>query len=178
MKDENKRKQPDLKKARADKNIKVMATLYALLAAALYAVNIPLSKFPVEQIGSAMTASLLYLGAGFGMAVLELVKSKVVHAKPKEHLTKKELPYTVAMVVLDIAAPILLMAGIGMTSSANVSLLNNFEIVATSIIALTIYKERISKKLWAAIIMVTAASAVLSFEEMCIRDRPTTEREK
>ena len=50
-------------------------------------------------------------------------------------LTKKELPYTVAMVVLDIIAPILLMFGISFTSSANVSLLNNFEIVATSLIA-------------------------------------------
>ncbi len=35
------------------------------------------------------------------------------------------------MVVLDIAAPVLLMLGITMTNSANVSLLNNFEIVAT-----------------------------------------------
>lgn len=51
---------------------------------------------------------------------------------------KKDLPYTIAMVVLDIAAPIFLMFGIANTNSANVSLLNNFEIVATSTIALVI----------------------------------------
>jgi len=34
-------------------------------------------------------------------------------------LTRKELPYTVAMVVLDIAAPILLMVGISMTTTAS-----------------------------------------------------------
>ena len=51
------------------------------------------------------------------------------------------------MVILDIIAPILLMLGISMTNSANVSLLNNFEIVTTSIIALVIFKEIISKKL-------------------------------
>ena len=44
------------------------------------------------------------------------------------------------------------------------SLLNNFEIVATSMIALIIFKEVISKKLWLAIALVTIASAVLSFE--------------
>ena len=51
-----------------------------------------------------------------------------------------------------------------MTNSANVSLLNNFEIVATSMIALLIFKEIISKKLWIAIALVTIASIVLSFE--------------
>ena len=51
-----------------------------------------------------------------------------------------------------------------MTNSANVSLLNNFEIVATSIIALVIFKEIISKKLWIAIFLVTIASIILSFE--------------
>ncbi len=82
----------------------------------------------------------------------------------KESLTKKELPYTIAMVVLDIADPILLMLGITMTNSANVSLLNNFEIVATSIIALVIFREVISKRLWFAIALVTIVSIVLSFE--------------
>ena len=68
------------------------------------------------------------------------------------------------MVILDIVAPILLMLGIARTNSANVSLLNNFEIVATSIIALVVFKEVISKKLWFAIFLVTIASIVLTFE--------------
>ena len=79
----------------------------------------------------------------------------------KEPLTRKELPYTIAMVVLDIIAPILLMLGITRTNSANVSLLNNFEIVATSLIALIIFKEVISRKLWFAIVLVTIASIIL-----------------
>ena len=54
------------------------------------------------------------------------------------------------------------MFGITRTNSANVPLLNNFEIVATSIIALVVFKEVISKKLW--ILMVTIASIILSFE--------------
>ena len=68
------------------------------------------------------------------------------------------------MVLLDIIAPILLMYGIKFSNAANVSLINNFEIVATSIIALLISREAVSKKLWLAIFWVTVASAILSFE--------------
>lgn len=141
-----------------------MATVYAILAAALYAINVPVSKLLLSRVDPTVMASFLYLGAGIGLLLYGLIE-KVTGGKTKrEPLTRKELPYTVAMVVLDIAAPILLMLGITRTNSANVSLLNNFEIVATSIIALVVFKEIISKKLWAAIALVTIASAILSFE--------------
>ena len=68
------------------------------------------------------------------------------------------------MVALDIVAPIFLMIGLTMTSAANVSLLNNFEIVATSLIALIIFKEPIGKRLWGAIFLITLSSISLSIE--------------
>ena len=139
---------------------KKIAVVFAIAAAALYAINIPLSKLLLIKVDTTMMAAFLYLGAGIGM----LIYSVAGKQKKRELLTRKELPYTVAMVVLDIIAPILLMAGISRTNSANVSLLNNFEIVATSIIALIIFKEVISKRLWMAIGLVTLASIILSFE--------------
>lgn len=140
------------------------ATIYAILAATLYAINVPLSKILLKHVEPTMMASFLYLGAGLGLFLYGLIENKLGRDERKESLTKRELPYTIAMVVLDIAAPILLMLGIERTNSANVSLLNNFEIVATSIIALFIFKEVISKKLWFAIALVTVASIILSFE--------------
>ena len=140
------------------------ATLFAILAAALYAINVPISKILLEHVDATMMAGLLYLGAGVGMLIYELVSKSLGKDNKKEPLTKKELPYTIAMVILDIFAPILLMIGITKTNSANVSLLNNFEIVATSLIALIIFKEVISKKLWFAILLVMIASMILSFE--------------
>ena len=145
-------------------NTKNIATLFAVLAAALYAINIPLSKLLLQQVEPTMMAAFLYLGAGIGMMLYRAIKNVLGKGERKEPLTKKELPYTVAMVVLDIAAPILLMLGISKTNSANVSLLNNFEIVATSLIALVVFKEVISKRLWSAIVFVTIASILLSFE--------------
>lgn len=145
---------------------KKLATIYAILAAALYAVNIPVSKLLLDHAGATVMAGLLYLGAGIGLLLYGSIERLITSGKRQERLTKKELPYTIAMVALDIIAPILLMLGISRTNSANVSLLNNFEIVATSIIALAVFKEMISKKLWLAIFMVTVASIILSFEGM------------
>ena len=143
---------------------KNIATIYAVLAAVLYAINVPLSKMLLNVVEPTMMASFLYLGAGAGLflyGVFEKATGKTVNREP---LTKKELPYTMAMVLLDIAAPILLMFGIKMSNAANVSLMNNFEIVATSIIALVIFKEIVSKRLWISIALVTVASIILSFE--------------
>lgn len=100
------------------------AALSAVLAAALYAINSPLSKLMLEKIPAAMMAALLYLGAGTG-----------------------------------------LLLGLTRTTAANVSLLNNFEIVTTSMIALWVFKETISKRLWAAIGLITLASILLSIED-------------
>lgn len=70
------------------------------------------------------------------------------------------------MIILDIFAPILLMFGLLDTASTNASLLNNFEIVCTSIIALMIFKETISLKMWLAIILITLSSFVLSINDL------------
>ena len=143
---------------------KKMATCFAILAALLYAINIPMSKLLLNYVDATMMASFLYLGAGIGLFIYGVVLKKINKNKKVDKLTKKELPYTIAMVVLDIIAPILLMFGITMTNSANVSLLNNFEIVATSLIALFIFREVISKRLWFAIVLVVIATIILSFE--------------
>lgn len=140
------------------------ATASAILAAALYAVNIPFSKLLLEHVPPTMMAAFLYLGAGLGLLAYRLLSEAMGHPQAAPSLTKKELPYTAAMVVLDIAAPILLMLGVQRTTSANVSLLNNFEIVVTSLIALAVFKEVLSRQLWVAIGLVTVASAILGWE--------------
>ena len=123
------------------------AISFAILAAALYAISSPVSKLLLQEIPPTLMASFLYLGAGLGMLIMGFI-SRVNVKKRESSLTKKELPFTLTMVVLDILAPIFLMIGLTMTSAANASLLNNFEIVATSLIALFIFNEAISKRLW------------------------------
>ena len=137
------------------------ATFFAVLAATLYAINIPIGKLLLGKVEPVMMAALLYLGAGFGLLICKMLSGK----KDREStLTKAELPYTIGMVALDIAAPILLMLGLRGIHSANASLLNNFEIVATSLLAFFFFREKLSKHLVLAIVLVTLASVTLSFE--------------
>lgn len=99
--------------------VKNIATVYAILAAALYAINVPMSKMLLKHVEPTMMASFLYLGAGVGLflyGLLEKATGKIV------------------------------------------------KIVATSMIALVLFKEVISKRLWIAITLVTTASIILSFE--------------
>ena len=139
---------------------------FAVLAAALYAINAPFSKLLLEFVPPTLMAGFLYIGAGVGMMVIAFIK-KVRKSEAKEQsLTKSELPYTIAMILLDIAAPIFLLLGLNATTAANVSLLNNFEIVATAIIALMVFKEQISARLWFGILFVTLSCGILSFEDV------------
>lgn len=144
------------------KKQKVFAIFSAIAAAVFYAINMPASKVLLQHIAPTTMAALLYLGAGIGIGILFLFNRK----NGGENLSKQDLPYTLGMIVLDIIAPIFLMCGLSFTTSANASLLNNFEIVATSLIALFIFKEMISKRLWIAIVLVTLSSAILSFEDL------------
>ena len=143
----------------------ILAIFFALLASVLYAINMPFSKLLLNQIEPTMMASYLYLGAGIGIVILYLV-TKNNQKEPSEKITKKDMPYIIGMVVLDILAPIFLMFGLMDTASSSASLLNNFEIVCTSLIALFIFKEVISKKMWIAISLITLSSFALSLEEI------------
>lgn len=140
------------------------ATVAALLAAVLYALNAPFSKMLLSTVPETMMAAWLYLGAGFGMSILWLFRGKKKHMASQLHLTKKELPYIFGMIILDIMAPIFLMMGLARTTAANASLMNNFEIVATSVIALVVFKEKIQKHLWYGIGFITFACMLLSIQ--------------
>lgn len=145
-----------------NKNNKITAIICAILAAVFYALNTPFSKVLLKNISPTFMAAFLYFGAGIGVGFMYLFQYKKEDSSMR--LSRKDLPYTILMVVLDVIAPILLMIGISIGSSANASLLGNFEIVATSIIALVIFKEDVSKNLWIAIVVITLSSIILSFE--------------
>lgn len=146
-------------------NKRMLAIFFAILAAGLYAINIPLSKLLLNYVEPTMMASYLYLGAGLGIGVVFLITRKK-YDDTNEKITKRDMPYVLGMVILDIIAPVLLMFGLLDSASSNASLLNNFEIVCTSLIALFVFKETVSNKMWIAISLITISSFVLSFEDV------------
>ena len=131
----------------------------ALLAAVLYAVNLPFSKLLLGQVGAVTRAGLRARGAGVGMALLSLL-----HRDNAPRLGREDLAPTLGMILLDIAAPILLMLGLRGGEAASASLLGNFEIVATALFALLLFREKVNRMLWAALGCITLSCAILSFQ--------------
>lgn len=136
----------------------------AILAAALYALSIPVSKLLVCKLSSTMLAGLLYLGAGLGMSAFYLIKKRIKRDEEEKNIGRSDIKYAIGMVLLDIMASIFLMLAIANSSSGSVSLLSNFEIVTTSLFAFFLFKEKISPKLWTGIILLTGASLLLSMD--------------
>jgi len=75
---------------------KTTATGFAILAAALYAINIPFSKLLLTRVSPTMMAAFLYLGAGLGLLFFGLIYGEKENGEP---LTFKELPYTIGMII-------------------------------------------------------------------------------
>lgn len=151
---------------RVEKKLKYISISFAILSAALYAINYPFSKLLLDKIPETAMAGILYIGAFIGLTIVGFIQKFTGTERKEERLSKNDMPYIIGMVILDIAAPILLMIGLKTTSAANVSLLNNFEIVATSIIAMLVFNEKISKRVWAGIIFITFSSILLSIEDI------------
>lgn len=140
--------------------------LFAILAAALYAINSPLSKILLDYMPPTLMAGFLYIGAGTGMIVISLFRKMRRNGKKEAKLTGREVPFTIAMILLDIAAPVCLLLGLKTTTAAEASLLNNFEIVATAMIARLVFNEKISARLWTGIVFITLSCWLLSCEDL------------
>ena len=141
-----------------------IAVIYAILAALFYGLGAPLSKILLQYISPYLMSSLLYFGAGFGMLLIVLFTKK----KNNDHMEfgKQDIKYIILMIVLDIIAPILLMLGLLRTTASTASLLNNFEIVFTALIAMIFFKEIIGKKMWISIVLIIVAGALLTFDDL------------
>ena len=140
------------------------AVFYAILAAVLYALMAPVSKLLQVSVPPVAEAGLLYLGAGTGMSFIYLFTYKLPSNHPS--IDKNDLKYVIAMIILDMLAPIFLLLGLSLTTPENVSLLNNFEIVATSCIACIFFHEKIGKRLALSISIITASCILLSLDSM------------
>lgn len=138
----------------------------AVIAASLYALSIPISKILLGYVPSIMMAAFLYIGAGVGVFLIIATKKLFNLKRKEEHLTKKEIPYIIILIIFDIVAPISLMLGLQSTTAANASLLNTFEIVITSLIAFFIFKTKIHSRVWAGIVLITVSSIILSLKNV------------
>lgn len=82
----------------------------------------------------------------------------------KPSVNRSDLKYIIAMIILDMLAPVFLLLGLSKTTPENASLLNNFEIAATTLIAAIFFHEKIGKKLAISIAVITFSCSLLSLD--------------
>jgi len=138
--------------------------LFALLAAMLFGMSAPLAKLLLGKIDPILLASFLYLGSGFGLLTIKVLKnlgksSTTVEAK----ISRSDLVWLAgATLAGGVVAPIVLLYSLDTAPAATASLLLNFESVATTLIAAIIFREAVSRRAWWAVLVITAASILLS----------------
>lgn len=143
--------------------MKKIAIWYALISALLYAIYTPAAKALGLSVPPAYLTAYLYLGSGIGLGILYLLFKKQFQQNEKS-IDRSDVKDLSLVIVLNVAAGILLNIGIKLSSAVSMSLVGNFEIVATSIIAALFFSERVSRRLWIGIIIIFIASIVLSFD--------------
>jgi Permeases of the drug/metabolite transporter (DMT) superfamily len=145
---------------------KAYPAIQAILAAILFGASAPLSKVLLGDIEPVPLASFLYLGSGIGLLLSKSIQGIISKQNGKEApLTRKDFPWLLGAIVFGgVIAPIILMVSLQTTPASTASLLLNFEGVATTLIALLVFKENIGRRVGIAVSLITLSSILLSWD--------------
>ena len=130
--------------------------LLALLAATLFGVSTPLVQRAGVGLGAFTTAALLYAGAAFAGALLR---------RPVEReaaLRRADLRRLALMALFGaVIGPVALAWGLQRTSGTGASLMLALEVLFTVLLARTLYRETMDRRVWAAMLLLFAGGIVL-----------------
>jgi drug/metabolite transporter (DMT)-like permease len=136
----------------------------ALAAAALFGASTPLAKLLLGEISPVVLAGLLYLGSGFGLALLRLVLGQG-HRPHEAPLAVRDWAWLAGAIVSGgVVAPVLLLWGLAGIGAAEASLLLNFEGVMTAFVAGFLFREAVGVRIWLAALVMLAGGLVLAYD--------------
>jgi len=139
--------------------------IFAVIAAVIAAFNPAFSKMVVTEVDPIISAAFLNIGSGIGVAIIALFAIKTPLMKKEGRVHKSDLPCIFALSMCEMLGAICMMIGLTLTSASNAALLGNFETVFITIFAFILFKEVGTKRLWLAVILITAGSFILSIED-------------
>lgn len=163
-----------------------MGFYYALIAAVLYGAGTPVSKILLGKVSPYTLAALYYLGSSLGLTVyiiFKKIKSVIIHRKirnphsppPTPHskeasISKEDLPWLAGTILAGgVLSPILLFMGLNLSRASYASMLLNFEVVLTAMMASFFFREAAGKKLWTSVGLITLAAFVLSWDSSALK---------
>lgn len=145
-----------------------VGVIFAIIAALCSSINTPLSKLLLNtgSVGPVFSGGLLYLAAGIVAGVV-LLGRLIIKPKQKEQpLVKKDWLFVVGVAFFNAIGVACTMLGLKMVSASNAALLSNFELIVTSLVALLIFKNKISPRLWVGISFIFVACVLLSSDDV------------
>ncbi len=138
----------------------------ALVSAALFGASTPFAKLLLGNgVNPWLLAGLLYLGSGIGLAGMQLVRRLASLPPSEAPLRRADLPW-LGLVVLSggVVGPVLLMLGLASTPASSASLLLNLEGLATMVIAWTVFRENVDRRILIGASAILAGAIVLSWQ--------------
>ncbi len=135
----------------------------ALLAAALFGAATPASKVLLSGLTPFQLAGLLYLGAALGVAPAAWREGGL--RLPGRGDRRNRIRLFGAVAIGGIAGPVLLLLGLRMADAAAVSLWLNFELAATAVFGVLVFREHLGVLGWAGVAASLAGATLVSLSD-------------
>jgi len=137
----------------------------ALAAAALFGASTPFAKLLLGEVSPLVLAATLYLGSGIGLAVWIAVRSSFPGREAAAPIAQTDWPWIAAAIAAGgVAGPILLVQGLARSDASSASLLLNLEAVLTAVIAWTLFRENVDRRVFAGMAAIVAGGVLLSVD--------------
>jgi drug/metabolite transporter (DMT)-like permease len=137
-------------------------------AAVLFGLSPPLAKLLLPATPPVLLAGLLYLSAGLGLSLLRWVARHVrPGASPEREarLRRSDVAPLLGIILMGgMAGPILMLLGLQRVSASVGSLLLNLEGPFTIALAVTVFREHLSRREALAALVILASAALLGFQ--------------
>ena len=143
------------------------AFLYALITAILIGGSAPFTKLLISGAEPLALAALISLGSGAGALFFFLagIATKNRWSQGEVPPGKGDISWIIGVTIFGgVLAPVTLIFSLAGTPAATASLLLNFEAVATTLIAAAIFGEWVSRRVWVALGLITAACILLTYD--------------
>jgi drug/metabolite transporter (DMT)-like permease len=134
-------------------------------AAALFGASTPFAKLLLGEVSPLMLAAILYVGSGVGLAGWILLRGRLWPGESAAPFARGDWPWIASAVLAGgVAGPALLMHGLARSDAASASLLLNLEAVLTAVIAWTVFRENVDRRIFAGMVAIVAGGILLSVQ--------------
>jgi drug/metabolite transporter (DMT)-like permease len=139
------------------------AIMFGLLAGLLFGIATPISKLLLASFSSYTTAGLLYFGAAF-VFLPYMVKSYRVDFRLA--LIKNNGLKLLGIVAFGgVLGPLFLLAGLNSANSTSVSIWLNFELIATALLGVLLFREHLSRYALMGVLFTLSSGVIISLNE-------------